>query len=177
MGIQDLCSRAGISVSQYYRRRKKGMTHEEALRITVKNTRYKGDKEMDCIKVEQIKKAGISKSQYYYRRRKGMTHEEALCTPVKDGYKKKNETITKKLQEKDINIDTYYNRICQMGMTPEEAIKTPKMRKAGIIEQCKAAGITYACYYNRIKHGMTHEEALSYGKGLPRGELADRKVK
>ena len=177
MDIQDLCSKAGISVSQYCRRRKKGMTHEEALSIPVKNTRYTGDKGMRGVKIEQIEKAGISKSQYYYRRRKGMTHEEALHTPVKDGYKKKNETITKKLQERGINIDTYYNRICQMGMTPEEAIKTPKMRKAGIIEQCKAAGITYACYYNRIKHGMTHEEALSYGKGLPRGALTSRKAK
>jgi hypothetical protein len=72
-----------------------------------------------------------------------------------------------------INASGIAKRIEKYGMSHEEAVKLPSMRKSHTLtiygksmtlkDWCKISGVRYATAHRRIESGWTHKEAI-FGK-------------
>ncbi len=132
--VKDMCDYYGILVQTFKSRLKRGMSLEDALTQTLDR------KIMPC------------------KDHKGICYEK--LSDMCDAY--------------NINMSSYYNRI-RLGWSLKDTLETPCYGDKGIRctdkkgnkydsikKMVESNGITASCYYDRIKRGLSPDEAISF---------------
>jgi len=149
------CTYYGISRKVYYKRRKLGMSAEQALTTPNRPIQYLqkgecwGKKNIQWLEIEGIKKPvavwlqeiGIGRAAYNERIKSGMTPQDAVLTPHKNalGVARKTAAVvlvtvngeTKSLREWEaiygVSSNVYFSRV-RRGIPPDIAVTAPKRR-------------------------------------------------
>ena len=139
----EMCKAYGVNYATYLRRKKKGMSTEEALTKPVKK-RSKAETVTDHLgkkypSIRAMAKAyGISHTTYTQRLENGMSVKDALTTPggktqdelkVYDHKGNEFESEKKMLKHYKISRSTYNNRL-KANMSLEEILTTPPREKS-----------------------------------------------
>ena len=182
VSIKDMCRSYGINTATYRQRIARGWDIEKALTYFPIESRVKcvdhlGNKYAS--KTEMCNKYGIPVSSYNKRIKKGLSVEQALTTTTKeisDHLGNKYSSITEMCNHYNISRELYTDRIAR-GWDVEKALtlKTIEFgsylyktsydhlgnRYKSVKEMCMVYKINTKTYLNRIKRGLSVEQALT----------------
>lgn len=164
--IADMCNHYGISTTTFYHRQKYGWTLEESLEGKQNKVKDHEGNEFSTFK-EMCTYWGKSDTVTRHRLDIGWTLKDALVKPSRlEG----DEELDKAVELSGLTKSCIRERVRKYNISPLEAIK-PEYgvvtcdHKGNIFknqeEMCKYWGLSKSLYKQRIKDGMTKEEALT----------------
>ena len=182
--VIDMCRHYGVNINTFYARKAKGWTLEQALTKSGWSVRDHLGHEYKNLR-EMTNAHGISYDTYHKRRAKGLSLEQALSKvrvviqresrKVRDHRGNEYGSLKEMAKAYGVSYSTFKQRR-KRGWTLKETLTKPMMPSLGMRKQVRdhlgneyesqkemleAYGVKYITYHNRLKIGMSVEEALT----------------